>query len=97
VGRAPDVVARHPQLAGVRPQQGGHGTDEGRLAGPVGAEDREDLPRLGDQVQPVEGHRLAEPLAEAHGLDGRCHCSAPFSRSFPVVTHPARRPNILHG
>jgi hypothetical protein len=63
-------VASDAQLARIRAQQGRHGTDEGRLPGPVGAEHRQDLPRLGDQVQPVEGDGLAEPLAEAYGLDG---------------------------
>ena len=66
-------MARHPELAAVGLHQGGHRPDERRLPGAVGAEDGEDLPRLGDEVETIQRQRLAEPLREAHCLDTWCH------------------------
>jgi hypothetical protein len=70
---APQVRAADPQLALIGADQGGHRSDERRLPGAVGAQDGDDLPGLGHQVEPIQGHGLAEPLPEAPRFDHRCH------------------------
>jgi len=46
-------------------------------ASPVGPEHGHDLARLGHQVEPVKGDRLAEPLAQPGRLDRRRHLLSP--------------------
>jgi DNA-binding SARP family transcriptional activator len=69
---AQHVVAAHPRLPPVGPQQCGQDPDRGRLAGSVGAEDAEHPALPGDQVDSGERRRLTEPLDQPGGLDRAC-------------------------
>ena len=71
VRRGGQVVAGHPQLAAVGFDQGGQDLDDGGLAGPVRAEEREDR-ALGDrQVDAVEHDLVAVGLAQSGDRDGQ--------------------------
>ena len=79
----------------VGPQQRGDRADEGRLAGAVRAEHGGDLAGLGDEVEPVEGADVAEPLGEAWAsmIGGMVHeprrVNRPPGSSF--TARPVRR------
>jgi hypothetical protein len=68
---ADGVDAADPELATVGDGEGGDRADEGGLAGAVGAEHRDDLAAVGDEVEAGKGLDLAEALGEASGLDDR--------------------------
>jgi hypothetical protein len=63
-------MRRFSRPARVRLEQRGQDTDERRLAGPVGAEQRKDRP-LGDlEVDPGEGCRRTEALDKTLDTNG---------------------------
>ena len=75
-GRLPgDVVAQHVAGPAGRLEQGGQDADDGRLAGPVGAEEPVDL-ALGDlEADPADRLDLAKPADQVCCLD----CGHPTS------------------
>jgi hypothetical protein len=80
------VDARHPKHALVGTQQGGDRAHEGGLAGAVRSQEGGHPPRLGHQVEPVQGPHVAEALGEAYGLDGGGHGIAPPCRGRVEVS-----------
>jgi len=74
---APDVISAHPCLPAVRAQQGGQDPDRGRLSGTVRPKDPQDGALAGDEINPRQRGRLAEPLDQAAGLDRVRHGSSP--------------------
>src|SRR4029450_11340314 len=66
-----DVVAQHRARPAGRLEQGGQDADDGRLAGPVGAEEAVDL-TLGDlEADTADSLDLAEPADQVSCLDCR--------------------------
>ena len=63
--------AEHPDRAGHRVQQAQDGVDGGGLAGPVGAEQRDGLPGRDDEVEIVDGDRVAVADRQAGDREGR--------------------------
>ena len=57
--------------ATARPHQARQHADRGRLAGPVGAEETEDLPGTDLESDVASGDEFAVALAQADGLDNR--------------------------
>ena len=64
------VVAQHPGLAGVGPEDRRQDPDGGRLAGAVGPEEAEDGAGRHEEVDAVERGNIPEPFDEARGNDG---------------------------
>ena len=50
-------------------EQAGDAADRGRLARPVGAQEAEDLPRLGGEADPIDGHQVAVFLLQSVDFD----------------------------
>ncbi len=79
---ADDLLGRHagdgllpePDLAAARPQQAGHRPEQGRLAGAVGADDRDDLALLDMERDVAQHHQAAVTRLEVP--DGQ-HSSSP--------------------
>src|SRR5216683_1010016 len=77
-GLGDDVVAGHPGLAAVRPQQRGQHPDRGRLSCPVGSEHAENRAAGNLEVDARKRLGMAEGLLEPGYLDyqGRAHHQA---------------------
>ena len=90
---ADQVVPAHPHRARRRPQQSGEHLDGGRLAGPVGPQQREQLARRNRQRQPVHGDLAG--VGPRHVVELN-HGSRPAGRS-PCLHHcrPAARREFL--
>jgi hypothetical protein len=73
-----EVGAVHAGQARGRGVQAGEDAEQRRLPGPGGADDGGELPRLDDQVEPLQGHHLDtlsakypdEPVADDPGTRG---------------------------
>jgi hypothetical protein len=92
---APGLQAEHPHLARVGAAQALHHLHRGRLAGPVGAHDPDDLAGLHGERDAVHRHRLAVPLFEIRHLDDRRHRLIPARGSASSAADepaPAGRP-----
>jgi len=74
-GVFPRITAQQHDVPGVCSQQAEQHTDRRRLACTVWPQKTVDLPRLDDQVKPVESARLAEGLHEATHDNRRCHAA----------------------
>ena len=80
------IDAAEPDAAGLRAVHAGHQVDEGGLAGPVGADQADDLALLETEAHIVDGLDAAEAMAEAIGhQDGRAH-AATFGRPSSRAT-----------
>ena len=76
-GLAHHVVARHPGPPGRGLQQRGEHADGRGLAGPVGAEEAEDLALVHHEVDAVDRHHVAEVTHETFRHDRRVEAHAP--------------------
>src|SRR6202521_4692576 len=70
-----DVDARHPGAATGGAQQAHQHLDGGRLAGAVGAQEAEQLPRSHLQIQVLHGRQAAVPLGQEPGGEHRAKSS----------------------
>src|SRR5207247_420830 len=77
-GLVGDVLAPEQDLPAVGREEPGDQIDERRLAGAVGADEREHLPLLDREIHVVHGVGVAEILDEILG-DQEAHVSSPSS------------------
>ena len=71
-----------------RRMQAGHGVEEGRLAGPVRADQAEDLTLGKGEVEVAKGLQPAEALRQAAGLQQGHGASAPRRVAYFRLTEP---------
>ena len=83
------VLAEHAHVSAVPPPVALEDLDRGRLAGAVGAEEREDLAGLDGEGEPVQD--LALPVGLAEARDGDCAHGGRGYRRFALVL-PRGRP-----
>jgi len=67
--RAVDSV--YPDSPGIRPGQARQQVDRGRLPGPVGAEEAEELAPPYGESEAVDRLNIFKPLVQVPNLDGR--------------------------
>ncbi len=84
LGLSGHVVAGHEAAAARRPQQGAEHPDQGRLAGPVRAQESVDLAGGDGEVDPVDGEVVAELAGDPLGDDGRAVHGRRRYRSSPT-------------
>jgi hypothetical protein len=72
VGAAAERLPQQAHLARGRPHQAGQEPQQGRLAGPVGADDRQGLTRPQRQIYPVENADSPEAAMESASLEQEC-------------------------
>src|SRR5262249_22760283 len=65
--RATDLPVLEPDTAGARPRDAGEDVDEGRLAGAVGSDDRDELAGIDAEAHAVERAEFAVELPEPFG------------------------------
>jgi hypothetical protein len=77
----PDRLVRrppqHPDAPAVRGQQAEHGVDDRRLAGPVGAEQGHRLAGGDDEVETVDGERVAVADGQPGDVEREVCCHVP--------------------
>src|SRR5580658_9383535 len=86
--RAPRILTEHLDFATTRPAEALEDLDRGRLAGAVGAQEREDLAAVDVEVDPAD--RLVAPVALAQAPD-RDHGFARHRLDAPSCARAARR------
>src|SRR4029077_7170489 len=67
--REGDIAVLKQDLAAVRPQMRADQIDEGRLARPVRAHQRQEFPLVDDEIEAVAGARFAELLSQVDCLE----------------------------
>jgi len=79
-GQVGDVASLERDAAAVRMVEAADHVEDGRLAGAVGADDRQDLALLGLERHPRHGLHAAERLGRLADLEERAHDSHRFRR-----------------
>src|SRR5262249_52862106 len=82
---AADVAVLESHPSGARPDDTRQDIDQGRLAGAVGADDRDELAVADGEAHAVEGAELAVELAEPVGFEDHAR---PASAGRRRVTNP---------
>ena len=84
-----DILAADDGPAGVRPQQGGQDSHQGRFSCAVRAEQAEDRAGGNAQIDPLEGGHIAERLGEPFGLDSGARGAHRYARKLAHGPSPS--------
>src|SRR5260370_14435067 len=87
--QARDVLALQVDVPALRMEHAADAVEQGRLAGAVGADDREDLALLDVEAHPRDGLDAADPLRGVAHLDLPPHPSTPAPPPPPTPPPPS--------